>query len=104
MSQGDINEAAEMIFNAARVTDVELLVSDVLPVAPTFMQDIVRQVRWGMKDIIEWCGDEVGPKPGEPTHAYLIDGRKAVISRELLDKIRERVGRLDYHYDRAWEG
>ncbi|MBT9255397.1 hypothetical protein KMZ30_07400 [Phycicoccus sp. KQZ13P-1] len=41
---------------------------------PTDGEDARRIVRHGMAEILEWLGEPVGPKPGEPVHrAFLID-------------------------------
>lgn len=63
-----------------------VVVSDALPTHPGELEDVRRRVRHGLADVIEWCGDAVGPKPGEPTHAILMNGRLHV-SRVIADKL-----------------
>lgn len=66
---------------------VEVVVSFSLPLSPSFKEDIRRQVRWGLKDILDWCGIPVGPRPGEPTHALMIGG-VLFVSRELERRLQ----------------
>jgi hypothetical protein len=44
-------------------------------------------VRHGLADILEALGEDVGPAPGEPIHAYT-HGGALFVSRELYDQIR----------------
>lgn len=73
--------------------EVPVVVSDQLPTLPSFGEDIVRRVRHGLEDVLEWCGEDVGPEPGEPTHAYVsIDlafGSQPTVfvSREEFDRL-----------------
>jgi hypothetical protein len=69
------------------VEDLRVVVTPALPIAPTFAEDIVRSVRHGLADVLEWLGEDVGPKPGEYTHAIRV-GSQLYVSQELFDKLK----------------
>ena len=54
--------------------DVPIVESSALPIYPSDGEDARRIVRHGLADVLEWPGEKVGPKPGEPTMAMLVDG------------------------------
>lgn len=70
-----------------RMDGLRVIVHPWLPEEPTLQQDIVRMVRHGLADILEALGEDVGPAPGEPIHAYIHAGA-LFVSRELYDQIR----------------
>lgn len=70
------------------VVSTPIVVSPWLPIAPTDGVDIVRMVRHGLADVLAWLGEDVGPKPGDKTHAVLIQGT-LFVSQELADKIKD---------------
>ncbi|RHA38725.1 DUF6221 family protein [Cellulomonas rhizosphaerae] len=50
---------------------IPVIVSALLPMEPTPGEDAVRIVRHGLRDILEWLGEDVGPAPGVPTHSVM---------------------------------
>lgn len=78
----------------ASLGGVPIVVHPGLPMYPSFNEDIRRQVRHGMADILEWCGIPVGPAPGEPIGLYMgFDGTRdgqmiLFASREAAEKIK----------------
>jgi hypothetical protein len=50
-----------------------VIVSDLLPFRPSAGEDGRRIVRHGLRDVLRWLGEEVGPQPGEPTHAVWVE-------------------------------
>jgi hypothetical protein len=79
-----------------------MFVSQLLPISPTLETDVVRRVRHGLADVLEWLGEEVGPKPGDKIHAIMA-GTQLIVSQEFADKvaagrhadIRQMLGMLD---------
>lgn len=69
---------------------VPVMVSSALPTIPSFGEDIRRRVRHGLADVLTWLGEDVGPAPGEPSHAYAMGGR-LVVSQELADRMRHEA-------------
>lgn len=68
--------------------EMKVFISSGLPLYPSFNEDIVRQVRWGLKDVIEWLGEDVGPKPGEPIHCFYAWGTSLIfVSQEMYDNM-----------------
>ena len=51
---------------------VRVITSNALPLPSTDAQDARRIVRHGLADVLEWLGEDVGPRPGDPTHAFMI--------------------------------
>lgn len=73
---------------------IPIVVSDVLPMDPSPGEWARRFVRHGMRDIVEWLGEEVGPGPDEQTHVLMATdgatgGEMLYASREAVDKMRE---------------
>lgn len=71
-----------------------MFVSQLLPITPTLEQDVIRTVRHGLADVLEWLGEEVGPKPGEQIHV-IHAGTQLLVSQEFLDKARALARRAD---------
>jgi hypothetical protein len=61
-----------------------------LPVAPTDAENIVRQVRHGLADVLEWLGEDVGPKPGACTHAVTTP-TAMFVSQECFDELKTKA-------------
>lgn len=53
---------------------IPVYVSPILPTRPSPGEDARRIVRHGLADVLAWLGEEVGPKPGVPTRAFLAGG------------------------------
>jgi hypothetical protein len=70
-------------------TSMPVIVSQMLPIRPGAGEVGRRIVRHGLADVLEWLGEDVGPKPDEATHAFVMDG-KVLASQELVDGIRKR--------------
>lgn len=73
---------------------IPIVVSDVLPMDPSPGEWARRFVRHGMRDIVEWLGEEVGPEPDAQTHVLMATdgaqgGEMLYASREAVDKMRE---------------
>lgn len=72
---------------------MDVLVSRLLPVAPSVGEVARRLVRHGLADVLEWLGDPVGPKPDDQTHAVVgFDGSRSggavlMVSQELHDQL-----------------
>ncbi len=62
-----------------------MFVSQLLPITPTIEVDVTRIVRHGLADVLEWLGEEVGPKPGEQIHVMLA-GSQLIVSQAFMDK------------------
>lgn len=60
----------------ARLGQVGLpvIVSDVLPVPPSAGEVGRRIARYGLADVLDWLGEELGPAPETETHVVWIDG------------------------------
>lgn len=43
-------------------------VSAHLPVTPSDAEDARRIVRHGLAGVLDWLGEDVGPRPGDPIH------------------------------------
>ena len=81
------SEKAAAAFHGLRV-----VVSPALPVPPSLTEDVVRTVRHTMAPTLRWLGEDVGPEPGEPTHAYVLPGGVMLASPALADRFRGRTG------------
>ena len=79
-----------MIVGSARFAGLDIVVTGALPVHPTPGMDGRRIVRHGLADILEWLGEEVGPKPGEPIHV-IVSGRRLVMSAEAAARLRAQA-------------
>ena len=66
-----------------------VVVSPLLPgPAPSHKEDAVRIVRHGMRDVLEWLGEDPGPAPGARTHIVAVDaGRHFLMSAELWERL-----------------
>ncbi|MGW5239486.1 hypothetical protein ACWEOW_11185 [Monashia sp. NPDC004114] len=53
----------------------QVYVSNFLPLTPTDAEVARRIVRHGLRDVIEWLGEDVGPRPKDQTHALLVPSR-----------------------------
>ena len=49
---------------------------------------VVRYVRAGLADVLEWLGEDPGPDPDEETNALWIDGH-VYVSQEAFDQLKE---------------
>lgn len=78
-------EVARMTIGGIRV-----LVTDALPITPSDGENARRMVRHGMAEILDWLGEEVGPKPGDPTHAMLI-GDTLHASRTFAFRLKQEA-------------
>jgi hypothetical protein len=65
-------------------TSVDVIVSPMLPIVPSLATDVVRMVRHGLADVLEWLGEDVGPKPGEEVHAIAMHD-KVLVSQAGYD-------------------
>lgn len=72
---------------AASFVSLDVVVSEHLPVPPSPGENARRIVRHGLAHWLEWLGEDVGPAPGEPTHAFQA-GRTLMVSRELRQQLR----------------
>lgn len=70
-------------------TSVDVIVSPMLPIVPSLATDVVRMVRHGLADVLEWLGEDVGPKPGEEIHA-IATGGKVLVSQQGHDHMLGR--------------
>lgn len=71
---------------------IDVVVSDALPMDPSPGEWARRFVRHGMRDIVEWMGEEVGPEPDAQTHALIINrGGKDMLyaSVSYVGKLKE---------------
>ncbi|MDP9820459.1 hypothetical protein [Nocardioides massiliensis] len=66
---------------------ITVIESPHLPTYPSPGTDARRIVRHGMADVLAWLGEDVGPKPGEPTHAFLI-GSTLAASAAMVGRLR----------------
>lgn len=72
---------------AARLLGYRIIVDyDHLPREPDHRDDARRIVRHGMKDVLAWLGQQVGPKPGEALHAYMAPGH-LFVSQAFYDHL-----------------
>lgn len=65
-----------------------------LPLIPSDRENVARIVRHGLKDVLEWLGEEVGPKPYEKTHC-VVAGRFLYVSPEVYAMIKEEIDVID---------
>lgn len=72
--------------------DLPVIVSPALPIIPTDAENTVRLVRHGLADVLEWLGEDVGPKPGDYTHAIMGEGT-LFVSQEMRDKMADSLER-----------
>lgn len=67
---------------------VPIVESDLLPMQPTPGVWARRYIRHGMADVLEWLGEEVGPKPDDETHVLLVGGT-LLASASALGRLRK---------------
>lgn len=68
---------------------VRVVESRALPLKPSPGTDARRIVRHGLADVLAWLGENVGPKPGEETHSFLLGGgHTLVVSHDLNERLR----------------
>ena len=67
---------------------VRVITSDVLPFPPSPGAVGKRIVRHGLADVLAWLGEDVGPRPDEQTHAFIIGGNMHA-SAALVGRLRE---------------
>lgn len=86
-------------YGESHAMNMPVLESPALPYRPSPGEDARRAVRhayaeasvdWLEGSILDWLGERVGPKPGEETHAMVIDG-KLFASREYIARIRQTM-------------
>ena len=71
--------------------------SNFLPMVPDHKEDARRIVRHGLKDVLEWLGEPVGPAPGEQIHAILTSdiyspgATSLLVSRDFDHALRRSV-------------
>jgi len=76
------------------MTGVRIMTSSVLPIPVHPREEARRIVRHGMKDVLLWLGETVGPEPKAPLHMFVapINGRDTIlVSRELFTLIASGV-------------
>jgi hypothetical protein len=54
---------------------LDVFVSPLMPITPSVGENARRMVRHGMADVLAWLGEDVGPRPDEQTHAYILEGQ-----------------------------
>lgn len=78
---------------AVRLGGIDVIISPALPSYPTFLEDIARRVRHGMKrlspDILR--NFDPGPEEGDPTHAVRY-GNRLIVSSDLYERLKEQAG------------
>lgn len=79
---------------------INVLVTDALPISPTDGVNARRMVRHAFANtsldgmsvsILDWLGEDTGPKPGDPTHAMLI-GNTLHASRTFARRLTQEAG------------
>ena len=77
----------------ARMTGISIVPSPLLPFdPPSPAEDAKRIVRHGMRDVLLWLGESVGPEPGAPTHAVFAPGNRTMfVSKEFFTLIASGV-------------
>ncbi|BCW78993.1 hypothetical protein [Arthrobacter sp. NicSoilC5] len=65
---------------------MNVFVSQLLPIPPSAEDNVIRTVRHGLADVLEWLGEDVGPKPGEQIHVIKA-GSQLLVSQEFLDTL-----------------
>ena len=72
-------------------TGLRVIVSESLPWEPTDCENTRRIVRHGLKDVLEWLGEEVGMAPFQPTH-MIMSRDSLFVSPHAYLKIKEAYG------------
>lgn len=79
------------------INGADVVVSEHLPTYPDHREDARRIVRHGLRRWVEYIGEDVGPAPGEPAHAFMAsDGTRngpvtLIVSREFYEQITEQA-------------
>lgn len=88
---------------------MDVVVSKALPLHPGPGEVARRIVRHGLAHVLEWLGEQVGPRPEDLTHAVAgVDpagpGTGVLfVSPEYHQQLRQAAGVADLnHPDRAW--
>lgn len=71
------------------ICGIKVIESPTLPLDPTSAQDARRIVRHGLADVLAWLGEDVGPKPGEQTHALLLGRDTLLGSAAFIGKLAD---------------
>lgn len=91
-------------------------VSAHLPVTPSDAEDARRIVRHGLAGVLDWLGEDVGPRPGDPIHVvelggalwvskqWWADNDPATAMSRLMGQMAERVRRINDEFVAAWGG
>lgn len=77
---------------------VRVVVSPLLPVGPSLAEDVVRTVRHTMARTLRWLGEDVGPKPGDAVHAYMLPGGVMIASPALAARLCGRAAATVIRY------
>lgn len=74
---------------AATLMGLPVVQSDLCTRPPTPAEDARRIVRHGLADVLEWLGEDPGPRPGERVStAYLVNGT-LLASPAIVHRLRE---------------
>ena len=63
-----------MTVTVGDLAGIRVIQSNIMPMDPTPGTDARRIVRHGLADVLAWLGEDVGPRPGEQTHAVMVGG------------------------------
>lgn len=69
-----------------RLLGMPVVVTPTLPADPGPGEDARRIVRHGLRNVLEWLGEPVGPRPGDPTNALQV-GPVLYVSPALADAL-----------------
>ena len=75
---------------ASELSGYRIIVSPYLPLTPSDTDNAVRIVRHGMKDVLEWLGEKVGPKPYEEFD-FLVSRDTIFVSEKAYLAMKEQV-------------
>jgi hypothetical protein len=90
-----LNDSVRRVSASMALFGLQVYVSRSLPTPPPSPgEDARRIVRHGMADVLKWLGEDVGPKPGEVTHAVVTEGM-LVCSPDFEYAIRREYDPLD---------
>lgn len=71
-------------------TGVRVIPTDLLPIEPSWGEQIRRRVRHGLADVLEWLGEDVGPAQHAETQAIGTLGG-LMVSRDLHRRLVEQL-------------